>query len=618
MKLKRIVSLALALVLAAGCLAGCGKGGSGGGSEFTYWLGIGESTEYYLTYEENPVVKYVMEYKTFENSKGEQEHVSVTFQTPPATKEQENFNTLLTTGGYSDVISLQFYSGTLSDLYEEGIILDLTEYVDQYMPNYKRYLTEHPELEPYLTTEIDGERKFLSLVGTADALSLEDQFSGFCYRRDWLVQYGAQPDSFFDPMVDSAPKANPDAGKAFSGYYSLDKNGNEVHHDTLQADTNGDSWVDDVVFPSGSPNPVYVSDWEWMFEIFQRAIDSQGIDDGYVLSLYYPGYNANGDLVTSFGGGGPIWYKDETGHAQFGATSDDFKTYLQCMNQWWNNGWLDRRFAERSGDMFYMVDDTNVRQGKVGLWMGSASTLDSRIQNDQQEYTKTAVVYGAASPINDIYGGPDQQLKIPTCMFQNELLGGGIAITEKAKDKDMALLCRFLDYFYGEEGSILFSYGLSAEQMAECQDATYLKYGLENGAYTVVDGKIVQDPLLVANDGNIRYAMCGARINGMRDNSILQPSMTPTHQNSREQWLRYTATGWFGGLFNSQQTAEEASERAKVQTRIEQEYMYISVPQFIKGEKNFDSDWDAFCTDLQKRGCDQITEMLDGVIQRIG
>lgn len=619
MKLKRYIALLLTLILCAGLFAGCGKQSGGGENEFTWWLGNTASTEYYVSYEDNPVIKYVMENKTFENSSGEQANVKLTFQTPPANKEAENFNTLLTTGGYSDVISLTFYSGTTSDLYEEGIILDLTDYVAQYMPNLSRYLEENPEYGKYFYTDTSEGRKLLTLPTMADELSLNDQFSGWCYRRDWIVKYGVQPDSFLDPM-NGERKVNPNAGKAFSGYYSLDTDGNEVHHDTLQADTNGDSWVDDVVFPSGNPDPLYISDWEWMFEIFQKAINEQQIADGYVLSIYYPGYNANGDLVTAFGGGGPLWYQAD-GKAYFGATSDNFKTYLQCLNNWWNKGWIDQRFSERSSDMFYQIDDAGVRQGKVGLWLGSASTLDSRIQNAQQPYTDGAVVYGAAQPINDIYGADAQKLKTPTCMFQNELLGGGIAITEKAKDKDIGLLCRFIDYFYSEEGSILRTYGLGAEEMAVCQNETYMKYGLENGAFTYAEENgeklLVWDPIMTANDGNVQNALSARKFTGMFNNSILKESMTPTHQNSREQWIRYTASGWFGGMFNSQMRAEEMDEQSKVRVRIEQEYMYISVPQFIKGEKNFDEDWESFCKDLRKRGCDEITELYDGVIQRI-
>lgn len=39
---------------------------------FTYLLDKGESTEYYLNYEDNPVMRYIANYKTFEASDGTQ------------------------------------------------------------------------------------------------------------------------------------------------------------------------------------------------------------------------------------------------------------------------------------------------------------------------------------------------------------------------------------------------------------------------------------------------------------------------------------------------------------------------------------------------------------------
>ena len=71
------------------------------------------------------------------------------------------------------------------------------------------------------------------------------------YRRDWLVNYGT----------------NPQTGEAFSGEW---KDG---------------EWTDNVVFPSGGTDPVYISDWEWMFDIFETALQMQGMTDGYVMQL---------------------------------------------------------------------------------------------------------------------------------------------------------------------------------------------------------------------------------------------------------------------------------------------------------------------------------------------
>lgn len=310
------------------------------------------------------------------------------------------------------------------------------------------------------------------------------------------MKYGTQPDEFYDPMNDSAPRANPNAGKAFSEYFSLDNDGNEIQETEYSDNVNGDSWVDDVVFPSGCTDPMYISDWEWMFEIFDKAMEEQGITDGYCMSMYYPGYIANGDLVTGFG-------------------------------------------------------------------------------------------------------------------------GGGIAITDKAKDKGLALLFRFLDNLYSEEGNITRTMGLSAEQMAECQNENYQEYGLEDGAYTVVneDGEDVYYYVttLEQDEGNLRSAMTGNRLPGIKCSSKMGHTDTETFKHSREEWVAYEATGFIASL-NSRRTADAISEHQKIKSRIEDEYMYINVPQFIKGEKNLDSDWETFCSDLQKRDyqavCDGYNEAL--------
>ena len=188
------------------------------------------------------------------------------------------------------------------------------------------------------------------------------------------------------------------------------------------------------------------------------------------------------------------------------------------MNAWWNRGWIDKQFAERSGDMYYKIDDVTVRSGKVGFWQGSVSTLGSRISNASLPYTECAVVFGAANPINDVYGGPEQQLKIPNTFFGTAKYGGSVVVTDKAKEKDLALLFHWLDYFYTEEGAMLYNYGLSAEQQAQLQDATYLRFGVD-AAYTLVerDGQqmVRFHDLLKVNDGNIRTAMNGSRVMGL-------------------------------------------------------------------------------------------------------
>lgn len=81
------------------------------------------------------------------------------------------------------------------------------------------------------------------------------------YRRDWIVKYGKHPQT----------------GQAFTGGYT---DPNDV-----------DSWTDDVVFPSGGTDPVYISDWEWMFGSFTEAMAASGLFQSIVATVLLIGSN---------------------------------------------------------------------------------------------------------------------------------------------------------------------------------------------------------------------------------------------------------------------------------------------------------------------------------------
>jgi putative aldouronate transport system substrate-binding protein len=282
------------------------------------------------------------------------------------------------------------------------------------------------------------------------------------------------------------------------------------------------------------------------------------------------------------------------------------------MNSWYNKGWVDKRFAERSADVFYRIDEASFRQGKVGFWMGTASTLGARLYSEENQFTHGIVSYGASQPINDIYGTEETKLKIPRTMYgAKDLFGGGIAITDKANGKDVTALLRFIDYLYSDEGAVLATFGLNKEQAASSE--LYKKYGLSEGAYATVeeDGKTlyVFADILQVNDGEIRNAMTLTRMATLKVPGLQKLMMTPTFLNSRQQWVKYPADGFLGGLNINQMTDDKAKEIIKLQTRIEQEYMHINVPQFITGKKTLEKDWDTFLKDLKKRNYEKVTEI---------
>lgn len=635
MKRSKLIALTLSGVLAlssAAILAGCGGNSKAGAdTTFTWYLTAGEDG-YYSDYEDNPVIEYIMENMQFEGSDGEMKNIAFDFFQPTTTENaRSEFNQKYMSGNWEDVIDPTMSRG-ITDMYEAGVVADLTPYITdrELMPNLNAYLDAHPEYRALMQTQTKDGAKYLSIPTFKDSISYESQTFGFNYRRDLLVRYGVQPDEFYDPMTDEAPTANPKAGQKFQGHYTVNLDGTK-RSDPMSQDTtlpegaNGQSWEDDVTFPSGHSDPVYISDWMWMFETYETAYEAMGIEPAYMMSLFYPGYNANGDLSSGFGGGGVLWYKDEDDNCQFGAAGTGFRAYLECMNDWSSRGWVCNTFNEDTSP-FYQIDLDLVANGTVPLWMGS-SNFGTAIQSSEQGYEAAAgaVVYLAATPINDIPGydgnpstsdystqataeeakeamnsgsGSEYMLQIPTCLYQAEDFSQGVVISKAAEGKDMEVLMRFFDFLYSEEGSVLITLGLSAEQAEGSR--YYEDYGLTNGAYTVnSDGTYTFDQILEQNVGEIRNAMVAGRIPGIRCESKITYTFPEPYINGRKQWLKYEATGFIGGILNGQRTAEETDVIETVKAAVEQNYLYKEVYKFIKGERSLENaEWTSFARDV--------------------
>ncbi len=537
-------------------------------ADFT-WLVSGVNSEYYTEYEDNPVYKYWSSLEWDADGDGLGRNLTVDFMSPPPGGESDFCNTLIATGEYPDLMIMSHFSDSAASLYDEGIALDITEYVEKYMPNYLAWAEEHPEYASRMTNMVDGERKYIQLYQVLD--ESEPLWGGFNYRRDWIVKYGK----------------NPETGKAFSGEW---KDG---------------VWEDDVVFPSGNTDPIYISDWEWMLDIFATALEEQGITDGYALQLCSSGYWP-GDFVTGFGVGTSDYYLDEDGVAHYGGMSDGFRAYIQCMRDWYNNGWLEKGFMEHTSDLlFWKVDSPSIYSGKVGCWYGTNGQLGDELEVEDS-LTEGIVVFGCPSPINDKYGDKELQGKEPTAYFTpSAMLGQSIVITEKAKDKDLPTLFCAIDYLYSTEGGLLYQKGFSKEQMAEIQDPFYLEHGCEDGAYWTEerDGELyyVSNPART-NEEALDIALSGGRLVGQSINHNNDTGQPASWKHSMDLWtLTYENYGNVTGDVTNQFTADQAQETSMIDSNI-RTYKTQAIPEFISGVRDIDSDedWETYCNELSQ------------------
>ena len=598
---KQIILCIVAGIL---CLAATGcKGKTAGSGEvdaaktYTWWMTQGEDSTYYNDYHENPAIEYMLS-KTYKDKDGKDSNVDLEFQIPATGSAKDNLTTIISTGDYADVMDMSLYGGSIVELYQEGIVQDITQYVENNMPNYMAYLDANPDLKLTATNVVDGEVKYLQLYSYQRDVT--EQWGGFCYRRDWLVKYGK----------------NPKDDSAFSGEFSLTN---------ADGTPDTDSWVDNVVFPSGGSDPVYISDWEWMLDIFKTAIEVQGIKDGYCMSLYYPGFNETGELLSAFGGGGAGWYKNSDNKVEFGATSDDFRVYLQCMNRWYANGWIDTAFPEHATDMFYAVDTAKVHQGKIGLWYGQKAELMGALDL-QDEYTTGAVVFAARHPMNDIYGTEAQKNVTPYCFYQQSKESVPTVITTKAAKKDMVALCSLLDYTFTEEGQLLHVMGLTKAQYEATQNEMYTRYGLTEGSYTdTINAEGVHEVEYVDTvkaDMMLQNAAKANRLFGLSGypmNYVLVDKTQPeTQLHNWNEWLVYKNTGRFEGSFTGQLSAEDSAAFSKIETNI-REFEAKNVPAFIQGTRDpsSDADWNAYLKAISKYTPEKNTQLYQTLMDQL-
>ena len=622
MKRKKLISLLLTGTLVLGSLAmsGCGNSSDSGDADtFSWWIVTtdGDGT-YYDKYEDHPGVQWLNnQYWDVDNhtlgEEGKGENIKFTFQTPIAGSETDNFNTMIGTGEYTDLVDLSYYTGSIAALAEDGVLMDITEYVEEYMPDYVALLDEHPAWKSQVTTtDADGNVHYYYLPLLNDGP--RDPWDGFVYRRDWVVKYAEPTDYVWD--WDSAyvqdnghPAVTPLEAAVASGNLEGWK-ANEVTEFTANpGDDPDNTYTDNVIFPSGTGNPLTISDWEWMFEAFDAALEERGYgddSDAYCITIPYQGYFEYGDLVSSFGGGNGYYYINDDGEVTFDATSDNFRTYLECMNTWNDKGWLDTQFETRSGDLFYMINQSGFNQGKVGMWEGMVWDTGTKIRttcmddSDQQD----AFVMGCAFPINDMYGTAEQMYHEPDA-FYGETAGpatGGVGITTKAEDKNLPALFTYLNWCYTREGALLGSMGLSQEQYEsmDFDPDNYAEYGFTDGLYheedrdgvTTYVTHIPQNSTLNGNAFITGRLTARLQLTGTGDDLDydIDNGESEVYQACREAYGSYDSTGNVIS-YATKLTDDENEQAGDVYTPLK-DYMNQVIPRMIKN--GVDSEWDEY------------------------
>lgn len=202
--------------------------------------------------------------------------------------------------------------------------------------------------------------------------------------------------------------------------------------------------------------PETLAEWEKVLTAFKTAGKCE-----YPLTMtrFSDGRGVNDAGSTFIQPFGTTWrfHQDDAGKVHFGPYDSQFKDFLVFFKGWIDKGLVDPELWSNTRKTF----DAKVLNGKAGAWVNATgSGIGAYL--DANAGKGTFDIVAARYPVLNKGETPFMGQR------DNPLTNQGTAITTKARDP--ALCARWLDYAYGEEGHLLFNFGIEGQSYAWVTD----------------------------------------------------------------------------------------------------------------------------------------------------
>jgi putative aldouronate transport system substrate-binding protein len=203
-------------------------------------------------------------------------------------------------------------------------------------------------------------------------------------------------------------------------------------------------WLDDL----GLGIPVTYGDWAVMLDGFKNV---KGADSPMLLGTNLDYYGS--ELSAGYGVGSTFYRVD--GKVHYPLLEENYKTYIAMIADWYSKGYIQEDFYSNNIIQSAYTHGTTNRSGVVWLYpeiIGHYYAEQGRYADTNQNYV------GVTSPKVNADDGPSN-FRMATART------GATVFAISAGCGNPALLMRWLDYGYGEEGAILWTYGLEGESL---------------------------------------------------------------------------------------------------------------------------------------------------------
>ncbi|OZB90670.1 extracellular solute-binding protein [Paenibacillus sp. XY044] len=522
-------------------LSACSGGGSpsGGGSAAAPETDTGTETPadgkivskpltltYFVTMQGNPApgIKTLNDMAAYQETE-KKTGIHIEFQHPTAGQEKNQFNLLMSSGDYPDVIEWGWndYPGGGVGAMNAGIIIPLNDYIEKYAPNLSKLLKDNPDIRKEVSTD-DGRIYAFPFLRKDPYLRT---YQGLGIRKDWLDSVGL----------------------------------------TM---------------------PTTIDEWHTVLKAFKEKDPNHNgkADEIPLLITKDTLLNFSNVFLNAWGTSGRFNLKD--GKVVFGPIQPEYKPFLQTMRSWYQEGLIDRDYA-----------GTDAKQ-KDAKWTGGLlGASELAVGGGIGKYT-TAM--SAKDPKFNLAGAPYPTLNKgdEPVLGQREPIFNSVGAAITKDNKHVIETVKWLDYKYGEEGSMLFNFGIEGKS-----------YVMKDG-YPIYTDEIMKNPdgLAFATAlGKYAIPFGGPFVQDKRYQE--QNASLPQQQEALTTWMNANNDDWLPPLsFTNEESARLASIMTDVNT-----YRDEMFDKFVMGAEPVDN-FGKFVKTIESMGIQEAIDIEQAAYDR--
>lgn len=345
-------------------------------------------------------------------------------------------------------------------------------------------------------------------------------------------------------------------------------------------------WLDKL----GLAVPETIDDWYTVLKAFKEK-DPNGNGKADEIPLLIDDKNVELAFNNPFIGAWGITFDfyQENGKVKYGPMQPQFKEFLATMAKWYKEGLIDKDYVSTDNKL-KDAKVTNDQLGALTLYSGSG-------------IGKYIPMMTPKNPQFKLVGVPSAVLKKgeKPQIGQKEAAFTGIGAAVTGTNKNPAETVKWLDYKYGQEGHMLFNFGIEGES-----------YKMVNNYPTYTD-KIMKNPNnLPIAQAMAQYALASFSGPFVQDRRYMEQfAVLPEQKEAIDVWMKASNEKL---LPFTSPTAEESTRFASIMNDVNTQFDEV-FNRIIMGAESIDG-YDKFISRIQSMGIEEAIKLKQAALDR--